>query len=65
MGTCSTRRVVIEVGETQRPGLLLETGAGEIEADIVVAKDGTGTHRKIHDAIKAAPEHSHRRRVAW
>uniref|UniRef100_J3LBW4 Pectinesterase n=1 Tax=Oryza brachyantha TaxID=4533 RepID=J3LBW4_ORYBR len=32
-------------------------------ADLVVAKDGTGTHRTISDAVKAAPERSERRTV--
>ncbi|CAD6247294.1 unnamed protein product [Miscanthus lutarioriparius] len=32
-------------------------------ADIVVAKDGTGTHATIADAVKAAPECSERRTV--
>uniref|UniRef100_J3KY15 Pectinesterase n=1 Tax=Oryza brachyantha TaxID=4533 RepID=J3KY15_ORYBR len=44
---------------------LLQAAAAEIEPDMVVAKDGTGTHRKIRDAIKAAPEHSHRRVVIY
>lgn len=44
---------------------LLQAAAAEIEADMVVAKDGTGTHRKIRDAIKAAPEHSRRRVVIY
>jgi len=34
-------------------------------ADIVVAKDGTGTHATIADAVKAAPECSERRTVIY
>uniref|UniRef100_A0A0E0JG24 Pectinesterase n=1 Tax=Oryza punctata TaxID=4537 RepID=A0A0E0JG24_ORYPU len=45
--------------------LLQAATAAEIEPDMVVAKDGTGTHRKIRDAIKAAPEHSRRRVVIY
>ncbi|KAL6627028.1 hypothetical protein ACP70R_030754 [Stipagrostis hirtigluma subsp. patula] len=44
---------------------LLEAAAADIEPDMVVAKDGTGTHRKIRDAVRAAPEHSHRRVVIY
>ncbi|CAN6243995.1 unnamed protein product [Urochloa humidicola] len=34
-------------------------------ADIVVAKDGTGTHATIADAVRAAPECSERRTVIY
>ncbi|KAL6850231.1 hypothetical protein ACP4OV_020858 [Aristida adscensionis] len=44
---------------------LLQAAAADIVPDMVVAKDGSGTHRKIRDAIKAAPEHSHRRVVIY
>ncbi|KAL5221609.1 hypothetical protein ABZP36_026322 [Zizania latifolia] len=44
---------------------ILQAAASEIEPDMVVAKDGTGTHRTINDAIKAAPERSHRRVVIY
>ncbi|KAF0917542.1 hypothetical protein E2562_020919 [Oryza meyeriana var. granulata] len=44
---------------------LLQAVAAEIDPDMIVAKDSTGTHRKIRDAIKAAPEHSHRRVVIY
>ncbi|KAL6627025.1 hypothetical protein ACP70R_030751 [Stipagrostis hirtigluma subsp. patula] len=44
---------------------LLEAAAADIEPDMVVAKDGSGTHRKIRDAVRAAPEHSHRRVVIY
>ncbi|EAY85410.1 hypothetical protein OsI_06789 [Oryza sativa Indica Group] len=44
--------------------LLLGPAAPLVEsADMVVAKDGTGTHRTISDAVKAAPERSGRRTV--
>ncbi|KAF0932413.1 hypothetical protein E2562_010328 [Oryza meyeriana var. granulata] len=44
--------------------LLLGPAAPLVEnADIVVAKDGTGTHKTISDAVKAAPERSERRTV--
>uniref|UniRef100_A0A0E0JYL0 Pectinesterase n=1 Tax=Oryza punctata TaxID=4537 RepID=A0A0E0JYL0_ORYPU len=44
--------------------LLLGPAAPLVEnADMVVAKDGTGTHRTISDAVKAAPERSERRTV--
>ncbi|RCV06016.1 hypothetical protein SEVIR_1G128000v4 [Setaria viridis] len=44
---------------------LLLTPAASLaaSADIVVAKDGTGTHATITDAVKAAPECSERRTV--
>ncbi|WVZ76813.1 hypothetical protein U9M48_024744 [Paspalum notatum var. saurae] len=44
--------------------LLQATAAALAEsADFVVAKDGTGTHATIADAVKAAPECSERRTV--
>ncbi|KAL5208486.1 hypothetical protein ABZP36_032921 [Zizania latifolia] len=44
--------------------LLLGPAAPLVEnADMVVAKDGTGTHTTISDAVKAAPERSERRTV--
>lgn len=44
---------------------LLQAAAADIEPDMVVAKDGSGTHRKLRDAIKAAPDCSHRRVVIY
>lgn len=44
---------------------LLQAAAADIEPDMVVAKDGSGTHRKLRDAIKAAPDRSHRRVVIY
>lgn len=43
--------------------LLAPAAALAASADIVVAKDGTGTHASIADAVKAAPECSERRTV--
>ncbi|AQK69770.1 Pectinesterase-2 [Zea mays] len=43
--------------------LLAPAAALAASADIVVAKDGTGTHATIADAVKAAPECSERRTV--
>lgn len=40
---------------------LLETPAAAIEADMVVAQDGSGGYETIQQAVKAAPEHSSRR----
>ncbi|CAA7397487.1 unnamed protein product [Spirodela intermedia] len=40
---------------------LLETPAVAIEADLVVAQDGSGRYETIQQAVKAAPEHSTRR----
>ncbi|XP_052198300.1 probable pectinesterase/pectinesterase inhibitor 61 [Diospyros lotus] len=46
---------------SRRDRVLLQTPAPTIRADIVVAKDGTGTVTTIAEAIKKAPEHSDRR----
>lgn len=43
--------------------LLAPAAALAASADIVVAKDGTGTHATIADAVKAAPECSEHRTV--
>ncbi|CAN6251252.1 unnamed protein product [Urochloa humidicola] len=47
--------------------LLLSPAAASLAAtaDIVVAKDGTGTHATIADAVRAAPECSERRTVIY
>ncbi|KAG0498228.1 hypothetical protein HPP92_002919 [Vanilla planifolia] len=44
---------------------LLQTPAKSIQADYVVAKDGSGTHKTIADAVKAAPEGSSRRIIIY
>ncbi|CAG7909880.1 unnamed protein product [Brassica rapa] len=44
---------------------LLGTPATEIQADITVSKDGSGTFKTIAEAIKKAPEHSSRRFVIY
>ncbi|KAK4790407.1 hypothetical protein SAY86_017711 [Trapa natans] len=52
------------VGKTERK--LLAVPAAEIQADIVVSKDGeNGTFKTISEAIKKAPEHSDRRIVIY
>ncbi|CAL4888406.1 unnamed protein product [Urochloa decumbens] len=43
--------------------LMSPTASLAASADIVVAKDGTGTHATIGDAVRAAPECSERRTV--
>lgn len=44
---------------------LLSTAVSPIQADIIVAKDGTGTVKTITEAIKKVPEHSTRRIVIY
>lgn len=44
---------------------LLSTPGSPIQADIIVAKDGTGTVKTIAEAIKKVPEHSSRRIVIY
>nr|GLL38889.1 probable pectinesterase/pectinesterase inhibitor 61 [Ipomoea trifida] len=44
---------------------LLSTPVTPIHADIIVAKDGTGTVKTITEAIKKVPEHSTRRIVIY
>lgn len=44
---------------------LLQVPAAAIQADIVVSKDGNGTHKTIAEAIEAAPENSNRRTVIY
>ncbi|KAJ1281835.1 hypothetical protein BS78_03G004300 [Paspalum vaginatum] len=47
-------------------GLLqVAAGADDIVPDMVVAKDGSGTHLSISDAVEAAPEKSSRRVVIY
>ncbi|KAM0939585.1 putative pectinesterase [Dioscorea sansibarensis] len=45
--------------------VLLQVPASSITADMVVSKDGNGTHKSIADAVKAAPEYSTRRIVIY
>lgn len=44
---------------------LLAAPVSAIQADIVVAKDGSGTVKTIVEAIKKVPEHSNRRTVIY
>ena len=39
---------------------LLDAPTADIVPDMVVAKDGSGTHQSIGDAVEAAPVHSAR-----
>ncbi|KAH6809702.1 pectin methylesterase [Perilla frutescens var. frutescens] len=45
--------------------MLLDMPASEINADIIVSKDGNGTLKTIAEAIKKAPEHSSRRFIIY
>ncbi|XP_008806757.3 probable pectinesterase/pectinesterase inhibitor 34 [Phoenix dactylifera] len=49
----------------RRDRRLLQVPVAKIQADMVVSKDGNGTHKSIADAVKAAPEHSTRRIVIY
>ncbi|XP_020581696.1 probable pectinesterase/pectinesterase inhibitor 34 [Phalaenopsis equestris] len=44
---------------------LLQTPGDSIQADFIVSKDGSGTHKTIGDAVKAAPEGSSRRIIIY
>ncbi|CAD6240706.1 unnamed protein product [Miscanthus lutarioriparius] len=44
---------------------LLDAPTADIVPDMVVAKDGSGTHQSIGDAVEAAPVHSARRVVIY
>ncbi|KAJ3694512.1 hypothetical protein LUZ60_009992 [Juncus effusus] len=44
---------------------LLQVPANEIQADIVVSKDGSGTYQKIGDAVKAVPNYNSRRFIIY
>ncbi|XP_058206184.1 probable pectinesterase/pectinesterase inhibitor 61 [Rhododendron vialii] len=57
------RRFPAWLGRRERA--LLEMPAAEVQADIVVAKDGSGTYTSIMEAIKKAPEHSDRRTIIY
>ncbi|RWR96451.1 putative pectinesterase/pectinesterase inhibitor 61 [Cinnamomum micranthum f. kanehirae] len=52
----------MDVEEERR---LLQVPAAAIQADIVVSKDGNGTHKTIAEAVEAAPEKSNRRTVIY
>ncbi|XP_050387779.1 probable pectinesterase/pectinesterase inhibitor 34 [Argentina anserina] len=44
---------------------LLALPVPQIQADIIVSKDGNGTYKTIAEAIKKAPEHSSRRIIIY
>ncbi|KAG5392955.1 hypothetical protein IGI04_022918 [Brassica rapa subsp. trilocularis] len=44
---------------------LLEMPVSQIQADIIVSKDGNGTCKTISEAIKKAPQHSTRRTIIY
>ncbi|KFK34211.1 hypothetical protein AALP_AA5G115200 [Arabis alpina] len=51
--------------EERRERELLEMPVSQIQADIIVSKDGNGTCKTISEAIKKAPEHSTRRTIIY
>ncbi|KAI3815680.1 hypothetical protein L1987_15359 [Smallanthus sonchifolius] len=66
------RRLMREYSGTEFPEwvskkerTLMEMPAAEIQADIVVSKDGNGTCKTIKEAIKKAPEKSSRRFIIY
>ena len=44
---------------------LLELSLEDLQADFIVAKDGTGGYTSIQQAVKAAPELSSRRIIIY
>lgn len=50
---------------SRRDRRLLSLPVSEIQADIVVSKEGNGTVKTIAEAIKKAPEHSSRRFIIY
>lgn len=50
---------------SKRERVLLDLPVSKIQADIVVSKNGNGTVKTIHDAIKKAPEYSSRRTIIY
>ncbi|KAL0403234.1 UNVERIFIED_CONTAM: putative pectinesterase/pectinesterase inhibitor 34 [Sesamum radiatum] len=50
---------------SRRERVLLDMPVSEINADIIVSKDGNGTYKTIAEAIKKAPEHSNRRFIIY
>ncbi|XP_010925933.1 probable pectinesterase/pectinesterase inhibitor 34 [Elaeis guineensis] len=49
----------------RRDRKLLQVPVAQIQADMVVSKDGNGTYKSIADAVKAAPERSTRRIIIY
>lgn len=49
----------------RRERRLLQMPVAEIQADLVVSKDGNGTCKTITEAIKKAPEYSDRRTIIY
>ncbi|CAL0319508.1 unnamed protein product [Lupinus luteus] len=49
----------------RRDRRLLSLPVNEIQADVIVCKDGKGTVKKISEAIKKAPEYSSRRFIIY
>ncbi|PQQ04232.1 putative pectinesterase/pectinesterase inhibitor 34 [Prunus yedoensis var. nudiflora] len=50
---------------SSRERKLLSVPVSQIQADIIVSKDGNGTYKTIAEAIKKAPEYSSRRIVIY
>lgn len=50
---------------SSRERKLLSVPVSQIQADIIVSKDGNGTYKTIAEAIKKAPEFSSRRIVIY
>ncbi|VFQ58258.1 unnamed protein product [Cuscuta campestris] len=64
------RRKLLEQGEfpewlSESDRKLLSMPVSPIRADIIVAKDGSGTVKTIGEAIKKVPEHSTRRTIIY
>lgn len=64
------RRKLLEQGEfpewlSESDRKLLSMPVSPIRADIIVAKDGSGTVKTISEAIKKVPEHSTRRTIIY
>ncbi|VFQ58260.1 unnamed protein product [Cuscuta campestris] len=64
------RRKLLEKGEfpewlSESDRKLLSMPGSPIRADIIVAKDGSGTVKTIGEAIKKVPEHSTRRTIIY
>ncbi|PRQ60398.1 putative pectinesterase [Rosa chinensis] len=51
------------LGKKER--MLLALPVAQVQADIIVSKDGNGTYKTIAEAIKKAPEYSKRRTVIY
>ncbi|KAE9593640.1 hypothetical protein Lal_00036603 [Lupinus albus] len=69
------RRLMMNIGEedndnfprwlNERDRKLVSLSVSEIQADIIVSKNGNGTVKTITEAIKKAPEHSNRRFIIY